>query len=135
MDQYSYQETKDDVVSLVNESIAHGNSISRSLGRVEVEYWLGPLELTKSKPTPYVLKLLAAVSIGSLRCQHHLELGELRSVVEWLLEKINASDVSLIDPCSINQLIMEASESFGEIVANKIKSAIAPNVQAVSARI
>ncbi|MGF1768896.1 hypothetical protein L4D06_16115 [Enterovibrio makurazakiensis] len=127
MDQYSYQETKDDVISIMNETIEHGNSIGGGLGRAEVEYWLRPLELNESKPTPYALKLLAAVSIGSLRHQNNLELEELYSVVEWLVENIDASDVSLIDPGSVNQLIIETSESFGETLASKIKLVVSPN--------
>jgi hypothetical protein len=127
MDQYSYQETKDDVISLMNETIEHGSSIGGGLGRAEVEYWLGPLELNEPKPTPYALKLLAAVSIGSLRHQNNLELNDLYSVVEWLLENMKAPDVSLIDSGSINQLIGEASESFGETLASKIKLVVASN--------
>ena len=127
MDQYSYQETKDDVISLMNETIEHGSSIGGGLGRAEVEYWLGPLELNEPKPTPYALKLLAAISIGSLRHQNNLELNDLYSVVEWLLENMKAPDVSLIDSGSINQLIGEASESFGETLASKIKLVVASN--------
>lgn len=127
MDQYSYQETKDDVISLMNETIAHGNSVGGGLGRAEVEYWLGPLELNESKPTPYALKLLAAVSIGTLRHKNNLELEDLCLVVEWLVENIGASDVSLIDPDSVHQLIIEASESFGETLARKIKLVVTPN--------
>ncbi|MES9990074.1 MAG: hypothetical protein ABW077_19430 [Candidatus Thiodiazotropha endolucinida] len=127
MDQYSYQETKDDVISLMNETIEHGSSIGGGLGRAEVEYWLGPLELNEPKPTPYALKLLAAVSIGSLRHQNSLELEDLCSVVESLLDNIKAPDVMAIEPGSINQLIHEASEAFGENLANKIKSVVATN--------
>jgi len=127
MDLYSYQETKDDVISLMNETIEYGNSIGGGLGRAEVEYWLGPLELNESKPTPYALKLLAAVSIGSLRHQNNLVLDNLYLAVEWLVENMGASDVSLIDPGSVNQLIIEASESFGETLASKIKLVVAPN--------
>jgi hypothetical protein len=71
--------------------------------------------------------LLAAVSIGSLRHQNNLELNDLYSVVEWLLENMKAPDVSLIDSGSINQLIGEASESFGETLASKIKLVVASN--------
>ena len=127
MDQYSYQEITDDVISLMNETIEHGNSIGGGLGRAVVEYWLGPLELKESEPAPYALKLLVAVSIGSLRHQNNLELDELYSVVEWLVENIDASDVSLIDPGSVNQLIIDASKSFGETLANKIKLVVTPN--------
>jgi len=127
MDQYSYQETKDDVISLMNETIEHGSSIGGGLGRAEVEYWLGPLELGESEPTPYALKLLAAVSIGSLMHQNSLELDDLCSIVEWLLDNIKPPDVLAIEPDSINQLISEVSEAFGENVASKVKSVVATN--------
>jgi len=111
----------------MNETIENGSSIGGSLGRAEVEYWLGPLELSASKPTPYALKLLAAVSIGSLRYKHSLDLDKLHFVVEWLLDNFKASDASAIDSGSINHLVQEASEAFGESLANKIKSVVSAN--------
>ncbi len=127
MDQYSYQETKDDVISLMNETIEHGGSICDGLGRAEVEYWLGPLEINESEPTPYNLKLLAAVSIGSLRQENSLEIDDLYQVVENLLVNMEAPDVAAIAPDSINQLVCETSKAFGESLANKVKSVVTIN--------
>ncbi|MEW8351155.1 MAG: hypothetical protein AB2689_04940 [Candidatus Thiodiazotropha taylori] len=127
MDQYSYQETKNDVISLMNETVENGSSIGGGLGRAEVEYWLGPLELNEPDPTPYSLKLLAVVSIGSLRQANNLEVDNLYTVVETLLVNMNAADILAIEPDSINQLVCEATEAFGESLANKIKSVVALN--------
>ena len=62
MEKYSYQEIKEDIVDLVEETVEMGNTLEGGFSRAEIESWLGPLQLEAHQPASYLIKLLSIFS-------------------------------------------------------------------------
>ena len=120
MEIYNYSEIKEDVLSIIREMIEDDTSIDKGLSRALVEYWLDPAGIEKPKPTPYSLKLLAAIAIGSIRKENHLQVSEILKSISWLTDNISPKSIS-IDPSSIEKLLIDIDELYTNELSTTIK--------------
>jgi len=111
MEIYNYSEIKKDILSIIRESIEDDTSIDKGLSRALVEYWLDPAGIEKPKPTPYSLKLLAAIAISSIRKENRLEINAILKSISWLIDSISPNSIS-IDPSSIEQFLIDIDEIY-----------------------
>ncbi len=127
MERYSYIDTKNDIASIVEETIKSGCSMKGAIARAENEYWLVGEALELPKPTSFKCKLLAAISIGSIKGDNLIENGSNVTAVGDLLKLIgpqNTISLELKDAAFLGQDASQIlSSSLYDSLMNLVKSA------------
>ena len=110
MERYSYIDTKNDIASIMDEMIKSGSSMKGAIARAENEYWLVGEALELPKPTPFKCKLLAAISIGSIKGDNLIENGSSVTRVENLLRLIGPQNTISLETKDAAFLVQDASK-------------------------
>ncbi len=126
MEQYTYLEIKEDIVSIIQETVDSGSSLEGSIGRAEREYWLVDQDIDLAKPTPFSLKLIAAISICSIKSENSINLDRSLLTIDRLLELITQEEITSLKTESVPLLISDASTVLSHSAMKKLAVLLEP---------
>mgnify|MGYP000717910986 CR=1 FL=1 len=120
MEQYTYLEIKEDIASIIQETMDSGSSLEGSIGRAEREYWLVDQDIDLAKPTPFPLKLIAAISICAIKSENSIDLERSLLTIDRLLELITQEEIRSLKTESVPLLINDASTVLADSAMKKL---------------
>lgn len=108
----SYSEIKEDVKSLVEETVKMGNKVEGGLGRACEDYWLDSMHVHDHGPC-FVTKFIASMAILKMYVDNDIEINqELKEIAFYLLAKLSENDKESISDSCIKEILRDSKEIF-----------------------
>jgi hypothetical protein len=108
----SYLVIKDDVKSLVEETVNMGNKIQGGLGRACNEYWLDSMHVDDHGPC-FPTKFMASMAILKMYLDSDLEINqELKEVAFYLLAKLSENEKESFSDRCIKEILRDSKDIY-----------------------
>lgn len=122
--EYNFDELRNDLIELINETIESGSSIEGGFSRAINEFWLHPNELDRNSEDGYLLRFLLLVSILSYRKELKLGINKILAESSLKLSKLITKQELLLIPDNDKILItslLKAQLSSNEMLEFNLK--------------
>ncbi|MCL2914016.1 hypothetical protein L2725_09470 [Shewanella corallii] len=108
----SYLEIKEDVKSIVEETVNMGSKIQGGLGRACDEYWLDSMHVDDRGPC-FATKFMASIAILKMYLNNGLEINqELKEIAFYLLAKLSENDKESISDSCIKEILRDSKDIY-----------------------